>query len=245
MGRIVYTIGEIKGSVGGVTFQNNSSGHIIRQRPTVKKTSTIRQQLAHSKHQAMLYAWSQLTNGQKDDWNLFAETYTKENKFGETKKLTGANWFTSTNFQRLLMGLTLLTSPPPHDLPAAAPEFTINLYDNDITLTITGPIDYDVSDLIVWCSMPTNRVKPTINNIRKYCTIKKTGTAGTFSIKAEWENATGLLWQPLDYFPNANIFVCLETVRITSGITSPLLCAKTNTSTITPSVVEDTALYYS
>src|SRR6267154_5450968 len=100
MARIVYTLGELKGSVAGLTFQNNSSGKIVRQRPNVSKTSSIKQQGAHQNHISLLQSYSQLTNDEKGLWNLYASTYTKVNKFGEDKQLTGQNWYESINYQK-------------------------------------------------------------------------------------------------------------------------------------------------
>lgn len=231
MARITFgpTVTALKGSIGGTTFQTNAAGAFARARPYVKKTSTVKQQLAHQSHQNLLFQYSQLDATDKDDWNMFASAHDKINKFGQTKTLTGANWFLSTNFMRLLSGNSILTSPPDYNLPSDAPAFDINITADAITLTLDAEFGWSDMAVIVWCSPPTSRQKPSINQIRKYVTIYTSDPGTPVDITSLWETATGISWTPIDTFPSANIFICLEVVCISSGISSPLLCASVNT----------------
>jgi hypothetical protein len=232
MARIVYTLGELKGSVGGLTFQNNKSGHIVRQRPQVKKSSTFKQQRAHASHAGLLEQWQSLTSGQKDAWNTFATTYPKTNKFGEDKTLTGSNFFLSCNYMRLAISQSLLSDPPEHLLPGEPPTFNILLEQNKIEVERTGAINYTNDALIYWISLPTRRQTTSINQIRKWVAIVGSEPGNPYDLTDAWEEATGLVWNPTVNFPNSNIFVCVQTVRKASGITSALLCSKASTSDI-------------
>lgn len=232
MARIIYSLGELAGSVGANTFQRNAAGTIVRSRPMVSKSSTVRQQAAHASHQNLLYRYSLIGSDLKDLWNTFAAAHDKTNKFGQVKTLTGANWFLSVNYMRQLMDLSILTSPPDYDLPTDSPSFDILGSSTAIDLSITGDIDWDDMNLIVWTSLPTLRQKPTINSIRRFVTIFKTAPSDPQDITAAWEAATGLTWDPVNQFPNTNIFICVETVRKSSGITAPMLCSKFNTHDI-------------
>jgi hypothetical protein len=243
MAKIVYTIGELKGSIGGLTFQNNSSGHTVRQRPQTTKSSTRKQQVSHQSLQSLLWNWSQLTTTQRDNWNAFASVHTKTDKFGEVKTLTGANWFLSCNFMRILMGSALLLDPPGYDLPSDAPSFILTLTASQLLVEVTGSIDWSTMSLIIWGALPTKRQKSTINQIRKYISVQQSDPGGAMDITSEWETATGLVWNPTVQFPNANIFICLETIRKSSGITSPILCTKENTDVIEEE--EESIIYYS
>lgn len=238
MARIVYTLGELKGSIGGVTFQNNASGHIVRQRPIVRKSSTIKQQASHASHQNLLHEWDLLTVTEKDLWNAFALVHTKVDKFGQTKSLTGANWFLSVNYMRLLMSLSILTSPPAYSVPSPAPTFTIQLFPDKILIFINPTYSTVSSNLIIWGALPTTRVMPTINRIRKYITIITAPFSNPFDITTAWETATGLTWDPLNIFPTSNIFICLENIGMATGITSPMLCAKENVSGISELITD-------
>ena len=232
MAKIIYTLGELRGSIGGLTFQNNASGHTVRQRPVPKKSSTVKQQASHASHQNLLHEWDLLTVTEKDLWNSFASVHDKVDKFGTSKTLTGANWFLSVNYMRLLMGLSILTSPPAYSVPSSAPTFTIQLLPDSLKVFINPTYSSVASNLIIWGSLPTTRVKSTINQIRKYITIITAPFTNPFDITTAWEVATGITWDPLNIFPTSNIFICLENIGKATGITSPMLCAKENISGI-------------
>jgi hypothetical protein len=229
MARIVYTIGEIFGSIGGLTFQRNRSGKIVRSRPTVGKKSTTKQQISHSKHQNFLSLWQSLTTSQKDEWNLYALTFQKTNKFGENKTLTGQNWFESVNYWRQKLSLPLHTSPPPHTIPPGPPTFKLKISDNDIEVIITTSFNFDENALIIWVTKPTLKITNSINQIRKLAKIATSAPLNIIDITNEFVEATGLQWKPYEIFPNTNIFVCLESVNKASGITSSMVCKKINT----------------
>jgi hypothetical protein len=242
MARIVYTIGEIFGSIGGLTFQRNHSGKIVRFRPTVGKKSTSKQQRAHLIHNDLLRGWMLLTNAQKDLWNTYASTWVKVNKFGQDKTLTGANWYESLNYFREILSLSYFTVPPAHDLPTSPPTFEILLASDSVKINFTSAHDYVDSPVIVWVTLPTRKISNSVNQIRKYALVISAAPSDPLDITTEWETATGLDWNPTANFPNANIFVCLESVKASSGITSPMICGKKSTSEITE---DETMIYYS
>ena len=158
------------GNLGDITFQRNTAGTIVRLRPRPSKSSTTQQTTAHINHIDWSYEWQQLTQDERDDWNTYAGTWTKVNKFGQTKTLTGLNWFESANYYRLELGESILTAPPVHDLPQAPPDFDINITDDTISLTFNEAHDYDVSPVIVWVCAPTKRGTQSLNQrSRGYC----------------------------------------------------------------------------
>lgn len=228
MATITYTLGELKGSIGNLTFQRNSSGKIVRVRPRINKSSTSSQQKAHSKLFDSLYNWQLLTNSQKDSWNTYANTFTKINKFGQEKKLTGLNWFTSTNFYNLLLGNPLFTNPPPHTLPPSPPSFEILLTETSIKINFTSRFTWTTNGLIIWSTLPNRKNTNSINTVRRLVTvIKDEPMNNIIDITSLWETSMGITFNTAN-FPNANIFVCLESVSTESGITSPLICNKIN-----------------
>jgi len=243
MARIVYTIGEMMGSVGGLTFQRNSSGKIVRFRPTVGKKSTRKQQASHLSHNNLLRGWQGLTLSQKIEWNDYAGTYTKINKFGQEKQLTGANWYSSVNFWRNILSLSELVTPPTHDLPESPPNFSIEITDNSISINFLDAHDYVDSPVIIWASVPTLRNSNSINQVRKYVTIVSATPTNPLNITTNWQIATGINFTPTMTFPDANLFICLESVKASSGITSPMICDKINTSTVVSD--GDDFIYYS
>ncbi len=238
MARILYgpLVTEVFGSIGGVTFQKNSSGSIIRSRPTLAHSSTPRQQQAHAYHQKYLLAWQDLTQANRDLWNTYATTWTKTNKFGQVKKLTGQNWFESVNYQLETGGQPFTSAPPPHDLPAEPPSFTLTANGTSLNLTTTSVYNNVRGRLSVWVSLPTRRNTLSLNQIRKKAGYIIPTIAIANNITSAWETATGLTWNPGLFFPDANIFVCLQNMRKSSGITSAYLCSKINVTGIPPEI---------
>lgn len=242
MARIVYILGELKGSIGDITFQRNASGKIVRLRPRKNKSSTQKQQASHLLHNDLLREWQLLTLTQKNSWNAYAALWPKQDKFGLNKILTGANWFESLNFYRQLLSLSLFTSPPAHDLPTSPPAFQIILSSTQLLIILLASHNYNDSPVVVWTTLPTRKTTNSINQIRKYAKIITIDPGSSLDITTEWEIATGLTWSPLVTFPSANIFVCLESVKASSGITSPMSCKVESTSNVAED--EETLIYY-
>ena len=222
MARVIYTFGELRGSVGGLTFQPNTSGSIVRQRPQCKKSSTTKQQVAHQAHQKYLYDWQQLNNTEKDEWNYYASIHNKDDKYGNSKKLTGANWFESVNYMRTLLSLSNFTSPPTFAAAEPVPAFTLAVSSSILGISIRGSYTYAETALIGFTSLPTQRSTNSINRLRKSMGLVDAATGESLVLNDIWEPATGLTWSPVTNFPNTNIIIGIQTVNRSNGITSPL-----------------------
>ena len=232
MARIIYSLGELAGSIGDLTFQRNNSGTIVRTRPRQNKSSTLRQTARHTQHIDWLAKWQQLTQNQRDDWNTYASTWTKINKFGQVKTLTGQNWFESSNYYMSDMGQAMLANPPGHTLPLAPPDLDILVSETEIQVSFVAPFDYTYDSLIMWASTPTKKNNFQVNQIRRKVTVLNATPANPLDITALWETAIGLPWEPLTLFPNANLFVCLQSISKGSGIASTFICNSINTLSI-------------
>lgn len=114
MARVTYgeSITEYAGSIGGVTFQRNASGPIakLRTNPIVNPSpdqSTYQTNLA----KCVAY-WPTLSQANKDLWDAFAVAHDHTTPWGETKTLSGYQWFLVCNLLRLVTLSTLISSPP-------------------------------------------------------------------------------------------------------------------------------------
>lgn len=241
MAKVVSSIGTIKGSIGGLTFQENPAGNIIRSRPRSRKSSTIKQQGAHQTHQFWLNAWQALTLSQKAAWNLYGATWTKTDKFGTAKRITGANWFESVNTESTSAGGDTFSDPPPHDLPADVPTFSIAITADALTVNIADTLSFDENYLLVFATPPTQRSSVSINKLRKKIGFFPLAGTLSYDITALWETATGLTWAPASLFPTANIVVCLQVIRRSSGISGPLSCSLGN---VADSLYVPSFIYY-
>jgi len=242
MARVTYgpLVTAVKGSIGGITFQNNSSGAIIRSRPRPTRSSTNKQTSSHAFFAEYLHQYQLLSLTEKQAWNTYATTWSKINKFGQSKILTGQNWFQSINYWRVQMDLSILSDPPTHLLPASPPSFEIVFTDESINLNLTSSFNFTENSLILWSTIPTRRTKTTVNQIRKLIKVWNADPGNPVDITALWEAQTNTIYNPTINFPSANIFFCLQSCLKSSGITSSMLCTVNNT----PSADEGNLYYY-
>lgn len=123
MARVTYgeSITEYAGSIGGVTFQRNASGPIakLRTNPIVNPSPD---QSTYQVNMATLVAyWPTLSQANKDLWDAFAVAHDHTTPWGETKTLSGYQWFLSCNLN-LLIELTPIRDTPPTWVAYAPPD---------------------------------------------------------------------------------------------------------------------------
>jgi len=103
MARLVSMLGEIKGSVGGLTFQGSGDGQIIRQRVKPITKNTVLQSRQRNLLAGLARSWAyELTDGQRNGWNSLAP-----------EGITGYQLFTRINNTRRKVG-----DSPFQDAPA-------------------------------------------------------------------------------------------------------------------------------
>lgn len=113
MARVTYGSGvtELAGSIGGVTYQKNASGNIakLRANPTVNPSAL---QAGYQNNMATLVSyWPTLSQANKDLWDAHAVAHDHTTPWGETKTLSGYQWFLSVNLKRLQFVLAILDVP--------------------------------------------------------------------------------------------------------------------------------------
>lgn len=118
MARIIYgsIITDIKGSIGGITFQKNGSGTIARLKPRKTKTNTQKQRDQQPRLKEVQRNWNELSLTNKILWNDFASVNKKIGLDGNEKVLTGYQWFITINENRLLFEDSILEVPPIYEI---------------------------------------------------------------------------------------------------------------------------------
>ena len=128
------------------------------------------------------------------NWNIFALANPKTNKFGQVKEITGLNWFMSVNYMRVLQGQAVLNNPPTYTLPHATGPWGIDYDSTHITLIGLNLFNYKIPVTSVWTSLPTTRMKSSVNQIRKYVETIGSNPGTPYDITATWQPATQLTW---------------------------------------------------
>lgn len=129
-------ISDIRNKLNGSTFQGSRTGLVLRTNAITTRGATAPQLVRRGTTARLAAMWAELTEEQRKMWAARAETYTRENTFGDRTKYNGYSLFVRSNFYRRMMELTPVNTPP-HRI--AFPE-----------LQITGSSSYDLGDNVIW-----------------------------------------------------------------------------------------------
>lgn len=216
-------IDTITGSVGGWTFHRNRSGNIVRSRGAALRNSTAKQTLAHQTHIKFLQLFQALTQANKDLWNVFADTFTKTDKFGQIKTLSGQNWFESINFNRELVGLSILNAPPVRTLPVAVQDYNFTIGSSKIRIRFAPPFDPVNNALVIFTTPFNTRITTSQRQFQRLTKVITSGPFDNIDITLDWENTHEVPWPPSIPPLCGRVAVEVRTINKSSGIASTAL----------------------
>jgi len=220
MARATYgsIIINLKGSIGGTTFQENASGKIVRCRPRITRKQSPKQNNRNILTAIVVSLWHSLTTTQQALWAAFAAAHTKDNYYGETKTLTGFNWFTSINSYRNLCGKTHLYEPPAYSLPTAVPAFTFRVTGNGVFIDFDSQFSAAESNLFIY-STPIIPDYSTKTRRKYYYTyFTDSATVQSIDFTSEWETAHGMKFPGVTDIFNFHINIMVFRVNDNNGL---------------------------
>lgn len=88
---------DARGKLGGQVFSKNRSGAYVRTKVTPVNPRTVAQMVSRSILGILSAGWSGLTDAQRASFNNAVEEWQKTDIFGDLKKPTGKNLYTSLN----------------------------------------------------------------------------------------------------------------------------------------------------
>lgn len=157
-------ITELKGSIGGVTFQRNYSDKIARLKPYVHNSKSS-YQLTRQRNMAYLaYHWTTLSGANQATWAALALAHNHTNHWGEVKKITGYQWYMALNMNMLLQTNWINDSAPTWVTYAPFPAYTIEATVDYLRLVMS---DVYTQSGITLRGFITPIIKDTSVNIRK------------------------------------------------------------------------------
>ena len=107
-------LGELKGSIGGTTFQGGNNSSIIRQRSYRRGSNTLIRGAATARLGGFATLWRGLSAADKLTWEVLATTYTFYNKFGRPYFGSAYQVYVSLNtYSGNLIGTYYATAPTP------------------------------------------------------------------------------------------------------------------------------------
>lgn len=113
MARIKYgsIATEIRGSIGGTTFQRNAYGFSIKNKPNMVRLQSESQNEVHRYMTAVSQRWLAITEVQRNHWNAFALAHPVPSVHNPDAMLTGYTFFLKYNLIRAVSGVYILDEP--------------------------------------------------------------------------------------------------------------------------------------
>lgn len=104
MARIIYgaMVSNIRGSIGGTTFQANGFGYTVKQKPKMVIPLSKNQELSKLIMRKLTTMWRTLTDAERGTWNYFANTYPQYSAHNPLVKISGYTLWCMWGFQYLL-----------------------------------------------------------------------------------------------------------------------------------------------
>lgn len=212
MARIVYSglVTEIKGSVGGTTFQSNRSGYIVRNKQYKGPVRSVGNVEAGRAFAIASRRWSLLSSAQQSAYNTMASSYQYTDLWGKTKTLTGFQWFmASTNNQFRVDGIGLPLAPAgdPTIIPPVLGLTATSTFCNVDVLDISSTN----ADLIFIYATPVIRSYTYVNRLTyRFLKFVNFNTTGNIPCQVEWSNVYGVDWSDMyGVYKGYILFFCL------------------------------------
>jgi hypothetical protein len=222
MARLTFTspITSIKGSIGSTTFQQNASGYIARLRPnriTTQIKNPLSKFISLSKR---LHEWQALSPTTQALWKTFAVTNSKIDYFGNTKKLTGYNWYVSINNYLETLGISILSSPPVYVSPTLVPAFTFQVNDLGPMLFATTPYNLNNNYLLIFATPPITSVFNIQRSKFRFITYSTTSPVTNINFKTDWQNKFNTTYPSAASLYRLGIACMIFHVNVITGIAS-------------------------
>ena len=103
-----------RGTIGGVTFSQNSSGVYAKAYRSPTRQRTTAQQIQRASMSISANEWAKMTFAEINAWNTFAASIAPAeiDPFGDPYRITGYSWFSRSTAFRALTGLAPLIAAP-------------------------------------------------------------------------------------------------------------------------------------
>ena len=220
MARVTYgdLITELAGSIGGVTFQKNSSGNIARLRPKTPVNPSQPQSDQQGLIAKLVSAWGSLTLVQKGSWDTFAAAHTHFTPWGKETTLNGFQWYVSCNLNLLITNQATINTAP--DWTAVPPPDAFTIFTDADSFDINWDPAFESAGyrIMFYATAPLRQNSEKLR--RSILLIRQVdgGSESTRSILSNYEASFNLVWADLFNTANCTIIVHLKIIQETTGL---------------------------
>ena len=110
-------LGEIRRSIGNITFINSRFGNYIRQKVRPFSRQTVSKKKSKDKYAYVRQLWAQLTPAQHQQWLKFAETFIRVDNDGNEFQKRAYDIFRTVNRNLIEINEPITMTPPPKVYP--------------------------------------------------------------------------------------------------------------------------------
>lgn len=209
MAKVEYgnIINEITGHVGGLTFQKNASGYIIRRNPTQTKNYSIYQNYQINLLNNIQKTYKNLSGTDKLSWVNLANSLAYVDRWGLAGTITGAQLFFAINYNYFQFYNSYLNSAPAYVNNLPYQSFSVTLAANSVSLDWTIPQISANQTINIYASPPMPAGSAFPRSKMKLMLLDENGNFNSYDIGSQWENIFGLSVQS-DVIDKGNIVHC-------------------------------------
>jgi hypothetical protein len=174
MARIVYSalVQDIRGSIGGTTFQKNAYGYTVKKKPNIIKPNTPRQNRSKSYFGTCVRAWKELSDVNRQNWETYASTYPQYAKYNPSSQLSGFAVFVRQNVFCLIGGLAILVNPSGAQIVSVVLSYTVTLAAGVLTVHQTCSNQDEEWDILWFISRPLGTAQNFVGSKCKYLRLE-------------------------------------------------------------------------
>lgn len=183
-------ISDIRGKVGGSTFQKSQGGLVVKSNSKKVNKNSIPQNHVRNLTAVMQSKWLAIGQTNRDIWKRFASFANVQQKGNVQAFLNAQQLFIKTNVIRSLYGYSILNPPQFSKCITLSVSFSVDIVTGSLILTASRLIDADVEFVVCFASVP---VRQTVNNpgSRLKALIFTTTTGTEFDITTAYTNKIG------------------------------------------------------
>lgn len=227
MARVTYgeSITEIAGSVGGVTFLNNPSGPISKLRTNPPVNPSPNQSTYQTNLAKCVAFWPTLSQVNKDLWDAFALAHNHITPWGETKTLSGYQWFISVNLNRLFFHQSITPSPIYWYSFNVPDQFVIQTSSTYIRLYWSTPYGIETNQSL-YISLPLRQSSLKLRRSLFFLSSFIMGSPFTyFDFTSDYASFLNVTWSDFYATANCSIIARLKQTDHSSGLSSAFTSA--------------------
>lgn len=202
-------ITDIKGSIGGLTYQSNGSGKILRLRPKPTNRASDNQQKQRGNFNVCVAAWATTSLTQKNAWNALAAAHPTTTYYGATRLLNGFQMFNQLNSYRLLFSLVVSLPTPIYQTPIMPPLYTL-IFNSSACIWVLQPAAlFNDYYYVLYTSLPIGTSVAKNRTAMKLTKIVAPFTGASIDFKTEYLATHNLAAFPVNNGVNRYVHVYL------------------------------------